>query len=266
MLPPEVFENKKETENIFNEADLVSKITHTSYQGGLFVHYKGAEFPMKVISTPDIMYSVNIIKAIFIEIVKIRLNAISILSAFNRVGVKVLGQYFLLPQYRTLQTTELCNTLYHFAYSLTSSEVIASQFSKILSHIIEYDIAYRLRFIDIASEINPIALQSDIKKELKRLLSIWLPREIEHKGNVTNKLSSAFNMLLWLLKIPSIKKASLYAISKTNFDNMKYDNIDTYWAFMRKDYNFKGLSYEDRMQVIHNMGYSMPLLIKRDMV
>lgn len=263
MLPDFIFENQKATTQISNESDKISYITRVDYDNGIYVHFKGGEFPAKVLSTPDILYSVNIMKAIFIEIIKIRPNAISIMSAFNRVGVKVLGQYFLKDEYRTVQTKELCNSLYHFAYKLSSNELIASQFSKILSHLIEYDNAYRLRFIDIASEIDPISIRSDIKKELKRLLSIWTPREIQHKGNVTDKVNRALTVLLWILRIPSIKSAVIYAIEHTNFNNFKYDDIDTYWAFLREDYNFKGLSYESRLKAIKDMGYSVPLLDKR---
>jgi hypothetical protein len=263
MLPDFIFENKKETTTIHNEGDKISYITEVSFNDGIYVTFKGGEFPAKVLSTPEILYSVNIIKAIVMELLRIRLNAISILSAFNRVGLKIMRQYFLKDEYRTLQTKELCNSLYHFSYSLTSDHIIASNFSKILSHLIEYDNAYRLRFIDIASEIDPIALKDNIKGELKRLLSIWLSREIQHGEGMKIKISRALSVVLWLLRIPSIKKASTYAIEKTNFDNMKYDNIDTYWAYLRKDYNFKGLSYETRMQAIKDLGYSLPLLDKR---
>lgn len=262
-MPDYIFENKKNEENIINESEEVTIVEKIIFDKGIFLYYKDAEYPQKGMSTPDVMSSVNIIKAIFSEILKIRPNIVSILSSFNRIGMRVISQYFLKDEYRTLQMRELCNTLYHFAFSLSSDELVASQFSKIVSHLIEYDNAYRLRFIDLASELNSISLINNPKKELKRLLDIWISREVQHKHMITNKIKLAFSSLLWILKIPKVKKAFIYAIKKTNFDNLKYDNIDTYWACLRIDYNFFGLDKEARRKIIDDRGYSIPLLINK---
>lgn len=259
-IPEYIFENKKIVDNIINEQKEYTLIQKITFDKGVYIFYEGGEYPQKVLSTPNIIASINIIKAIFVGILGIRPNAESILRAFNKIGMRILSEYFLKDEYRTLQTRELSNALYHFAFSLTSHELIASQFSKIVSHIVEYDNAYRLRFVDLASEIDSISLHDNPKKEIKRLLSLWTPREVQHKKNMTNKIEVITSKLLWILSIPSVKKAFVYATGKTNFDNMKYDNIDRYWACLRKDYNFMGLSYEDRMALIHNQGYSIPVL------
>jgi hypothetical protein len=173
-----------------------------------------------------------------------------------------LSQYFLKDEYRSVQMLELCKGLYHFAFSLTSNDVIASQFSKIVSHIIEYDNAYRLRFVDIASEIRVADLIKSPRKEIKRLLDIMIVRD----NAIRNKLQSIQQALFFILALPKIKKALAYSVSRINVDALKYDDIDKYWACLRQDYLFMGLSYEDRQSLIHNMGYSVPTLVKNPML
>ena len=262
MLPEYIFENKLNVESIKSETPEVSIVDKVVFDKGIFVYYQGAEYPQKGLSSPEIISSINIIKASIIELLKIRFNYISFFSAFDRIGMKILGQYFLKNEYRSVQMLELCRGLYHFAFYLTANDFLASQFSKIVSHIIEYDNAYRLRFIDIASEINKDSLIKSPKKEVFRLLSVAMIRD----RAIRNKLQAIKRALYLVLSIPSIKKAIVYAVKNIDVNNMKYDNIDKYWACLRTDYDFMGLSNEDRRSLIHNAGYSIPTLVKNPML
>jgi hypothetical protein len=117
----------------------VSKITHINYDNEILTYYEGAEFPMKGYPTQGAIIAVNIAKAIFIQVFKIRLSLVSILQVFNYIGNRVLEQYFLKDKHRTANTLELDSIVFSFVFSLTSNRLVASQFSRIFSHLIEFD-------------------------------------------------------------------------------------------------------------------------------
>lgn len=261
-IPDFCFENKSVEQSLKAESQFSTPIEKASFDDGLFLYFKGAEFPMKVIANPEALHATNIMKAIFIEVFANRPSFKSIestLSSFNRIGMKVMSPYILKDQYMTVQCRELRSISYNFVFSLTSNAIIAGQFSQIVSHLIEYDNAYRLRFIDIASEASQQALFASPRKEIKRLFDIMCVREVQHKGMVTNKIKRFVSFISLALLYPKVGRAFKYAVWKANFENLTYDNIDAYWAFLREDYDFKGLSKVDRGKLLDDSGFSRPV-------
>lgn len=237
----------------------VTPLLRVNYDRGIFAYYEGAEFPQKGVTDVEVMKAVNIVKAIVAGILSLRPNLVSVLTAFNRIGNKVIEQYLLKDEYRTAGTLELGRVIYDFVFSLTSNSVIALHFSRIFSHLIEYDNAYRLRVLDLGTETSKEKLLKNPRKELKRLVKVMSEREIFLGEDVTRKFRAMVNILSLLLYIPKYRKAFKYAIHMADWEKMTFDNTDKYWAYLRTDYNFGGLSYEERMKILDDAGYSLPV-------
>jgi hypothetical protein len=239
----------------------VSIVDYVSYENEIRTYYKGAEYPMKGLIRSEVMWSIDIVKALFIEVFKLRPNVVSILSSFNRIGNKIMGVYLLKDEYRMSGMKELDDIIYNFLFSYTSNDSISRQFSRIFSHLIEYDNAYRLRFVDIMSETDKAKLYKNPRKELKRLLLLMCSREVEHI-QLKSKYKAVIFVLRAFLLLPKAKRAFRYAIEKSNIERMQYDDVDRYWACLRTDHNYMGLSSVERMKLLEDNGLSIPLQIE----
>lgn len=263
MLESEIYltpnSNNVTVEGSVNGKFLATPLLRINYDKEILAYYEGAEFPQKGVSSLEVMRNVNIVKAIFISIFKVRFSLISIIEAFNYIGCRVLEQYFLKDQHRTAGGKELDSILSNFIFSLTSNRIVADRFSKIFSHLIEYDNAYRLRFIDLGSETSKEKLLENPRNEIKRILELLTEREVLFGKDVSNKFRYVSIVLRFVLLIPKFKRAFKYAITRSNWENMVYDNIDRYWACLRTDYDFMGMSSLARKVLLERNGFSLPI-------
>lgn len=234
-------------------------LQRVNYDRGIFAYYEGAEYPQKGLTDSEVMKSVNFLKAMVIGIMSIRFSLVSIISAFNRIGNKVIEQYLLKDEYRTAGTLELDRVTYDFLFRATSNSVIASHFSKIFSHLIEYDNAYRLRLLDLGTATSKEKLLKKPIIEIRRLVKLLAKREVFLGEDVTRKFRWIANILSVMLLIPKYRKAFKYAIHMADWEKMTFDNIDRYWAYLRTDYDFDGLSHYTRSRILEDKGYSIPI-------
>ncbi len=128
----------------------------------------------------------------------------------------------------------------------------------ILNYVLQYDWAYRLRFIDLCEETTLEALSNNPRKELKRLIQINRERDYKETSHPTNplvsdKITKLGNLLRTLLLIPTANRHFKRNLPK---QLPTFDDIDLYWALQRKDYNIKGLSYEQRMDELTKRGWN----------
>ncbi len=238
---------------------LATPLLSVRYDDGIFAYYEGAEYPQKGMSPVEVMRATNIIKALFIETLRLRPTLSHLLRGFNRIGNKILEQYFLKDEFRTANCRELESIIFFFLTPIVNDSTVATHFSKIFSHIIEYDNAYRLRFVDIASETTKERLIENPRKEIKRLLKIVEEREVAMGHHVSGKFKYVSILLRLFLLRPKYRNAFREAIAKSNWENMIWDNIDRYWASLRTDYDFFGMSYEARQANLKALNYSLPI-------
>lgn len=258
-LPPEIFINHTpDISGSESQHTLGTRITHVTLNNGLSVYYEGAEFPQKSLPTPEALYSIGILKSILIESIKIRPSLSSVLSAFNRISQKVLLRHFLRNEYRSPCTVELDNLVLNFLLSWGLNRIIASQFSQTFSHIFDFDNAYYLRLVDMMSETDKQSLRSNPYSEMKRITSISFSRE--HLQHDMRKMRLAYKLMCYALLIPKIRRCFRYAVSLADISKMQYDNSDRYWACLRTDYDFMGMTNEARIAMLKSMGYSLPVL------
>lgn len=263
-LPKKIFQHEDGQKKIFtegskaNKTTLVSNITNISFHDGIYVEYEGASYPQKGIATPEILYNVNIMKAVFMSVFRLRPNINSLITEFNHLGIRIISQFFLKDEYMTAGGFELKKLTGNFIKPFVLNGRCAEQFGTIISHLVEYDNAYRLRLVDIASETSKELLLRNPRKEIKRLLGIIYDREIQFE-DVKKKFKYIGFVLRLVLLTPRFKKAFKNAVRESDFSKMQYDNIDRYWACLRTDYNFMGMSYNDRKELLKTNGLVEPI-------
>lgn len=214
--------------------------------GGL-IHIHGAEFPRKGIIKADAMDKLDVVKRVIRELPKY--PYIFLLTSNNQLLKSFNSLYERAMHYDKAKQEYLCGAAqgmqkmaYIFLTEIGVNEEIAKETAFNLAQFMECDDAYRYRVQDNAHEASVRLFRENPRKELKRLVSLWEKRELL---GVVIKLSPLISKLNLLLLVPKYKRAFLQAIE--HIKEMDYDAADWYWVRQRKDYNFAGLSYEERM-------------------
>lgn len=249
-------------------------VTQVEYDGIVKIHVSGAEFPMKGAPTPDALWSVDIVKKIIIEFIKIQ-NPLSLLSflskkriiklleSFNRIAQGVMQPYLyykyfnqgvlsLLPVSRgTGKIIDL------FLVNYGIPQETARKTAEFFAHIIEFDGFYRFKLLDIMSEANDIELVNNPRKEVQRLLKICYNREQVIGSYIQPKLKLLIYGT-WVLAIPKVRRAFQDAVKLASLSLFKIDETDFYWMSMRTDYHYFGKSFKERMNFIKSRNYKYP--------
>lgn len=244
------------TNNPLQNEDILSYVSSRpiEYSPYPLLYIDGATHPMKGWYEPQIIAELNIIKALILQASRFPLailvsNKAKLMTSFNMLYDKMfhytVNETFMLPAahgfYRALSA---------LLTSIGFSEDLSKQFAYRFAHVINYDDAYRYRLQDILSETTYFALQSNPRKELKRLITILDQRT--PKGNqVANKLKRILTPASFLLILPRYKRAFQKAMTQDTLSAMQYDQADRYWASLKgDDYLFTGHPYHIRT---HNL-------------
>lgn len=233
---------------------------------------KDAMFPYKVVLKPEILALTNIVKSFIMESLKtfgiliFLVKREKLIDAFNKLGFRVIHPYILKDEFMSVFGRELQFFIFRFVNASGIPEDKAYRTAEIVSHIIEYDNAYRLRLVDILSETNKELLKNP-SKEVRRLLKIIISREKSISGEnvVVIKKMKIVGLLFYLIfKIPKYKKALKTALSEVDFINLQYDESDLYWTAFRTDYMFWGKTKSERKRYVDNRGWTYPENVWQD--
>lgn len=257
----QIFVNDDKYTSSIKEQETTFLHDHTEYVPfqGCLIYVKGALHPKKGFPTPEAVWAINQVKVVLRESLFVFNSTAFIvgflltwkkksfiekaLDAYNTIANRALKPYMIKHEFLCPTAYNLNNSILLFLNDLGISESTASKFSYIISHIFEYDDAYRYRLQDIATEIKVDKFEENALSEIKRVLKIYLEREVN--GAVASKVAKVMRLLKVILKVKSVRtaftKAFLFGVN-----GMRYDEADYYWVSMRGDYLYGGLSYEDR--------------------
>lgn len=274
MLPREIFQYNTGEQQIKDEAQVFYVIEKVSFDKGVQVWIKGAQYEQKGMAQPETLFAMNIAKRLLVKALSLgqnwllapsfaligiipykrKLNALeTIVVAYNDIAFKVTSPYLLKPEYMTDSARELGFVICSFLEEVGLKSSTALQFSKIVSHLIEYDNAYRFRMQDLfTATTSDLLLKSPIK-ELKRLARLSKERD---SAGVSKKFQTIIFFTSLLLLHPRIRKAFKVSIKECDFSKLQFDKIDEYWVSMRTDYKYYGEDAEQRS--LRNLGKSMP--------
>lgn len=125
--------------------------------------------------------------------------------------------------------------------------VFSDEERDILCFISEYDQAYKYREQDALPELDKHKLIQNPRKEVLRLLDVLVSRERASEG-----MRNKWRFMKLLLNIYlRFNKKLLNKIKKTlleiNLEEVKLSKEDIYWSNQYDDYNFRGLTNEERI-------------------
>jgi len=255
--PPNELFKKDRTKGLLGERApiyMLEKIECT-LDNGIQVYRTGATYPEKGWPTPEAIYALNQVKKIIFEFMGLAKNPIiaigllltnktTLIKRFNAVFEKLFGTHTLKEEFFCPASRALYQFLKQALKDIGIDEEIGKQFAYNFAHLIEYDNAYRYRAQDMMTACNFSELQKNPQKEIKRLIKLWGIRESFDSRGVTWKMERLITPLLYLLYIPKYKKALIN--NAKILEGMKYDEGDWYWVCMRSEYEYGGISWEDR--------------------
>lgn len=240
-------------------------------EGGIYVYYKGMPYPKKGFPYPEAVWNNDNMKRITLTFLKAlaikdmwlpvlafailpwkkKMNiAVNALNHYTRVGKWLLGGQFLQKNRYSIPVQMMRKLVKSFLFELGIFDRIELiDFLSVIATLIEYDDSYRYRIEDIVTEANKNKLASDPIGEIKRLGKILEERELSHAKDT---FRAAIKMVTLGLRHPKIRSAFQRALNHMkveDFEKMKLDNADRYHVLLRGDYNFLGLTFEQRKKI-----------------
>lgn len=271
-LPSEIcmYGNFSPEEKVLNEAGEAYSVTkiEATYEGTK-TYIEGALYPSSGFPIPEAIWHANILKRTIIGIIKIIASPLmvpsfvlillfgkksflnKVLQFFNALGAKTIRSYVLKYYYLTLPSKEIQDFAFNFLTSLKIPDRTAQATAEYISTLIELDYAYRFRIQDIAGEININRLKKSPVSETRRLIGIAIEREKEVEVKI--KLKALKIVVPITLLIPYIRKAFNQSLITVNLSNLRYDDADRYWAYMRKDYDVEGKTEAQREEYLSKL-------------
>lgn len=263
---------------LMNERDFEYDIKEIrfSYNKGVLLYLDGAEYPQKGVAIPITMQRINAVKRMITETTKLmkekefmiliilfmfkttkgRIKFIEkVIHPFNSIAIKVIDNSFFKRYYLTSVARNLDLLISNTMINMGISKTVSMEFGRIMSAVIEFDNAYRFRMQDALSEIDNNQLKLNPSRELLRVLEIY--KERDHEG-VSKKIMILKPIIKILFMSKWFRNAFILALESIKIDDMKFDDNDRYWICQRIDYQFLGLSYEERMDIIEHM--SLPVI------
>ena len=201
---------------------------------GKWIKVHGHEVLHKRVGTPEEIYHTNIYKAL-LKNPPVRFGIESTLKAINATGNKTMGMH--KPNNwneMTIATNWLNAVITSMLYKLGLDKDVVSDFGMNTAMVVEFDQAYRFRMQDMMGQTTVEAMTKNPSKELERLLMINRVRD----RSVGDKISYYGKVLVWLLKIPTYKKAFIYSIKLNGVKHAQFDENDKYWAALKTDYHY----------------------------
>ncbi len=232
--------------------------------GGMFSYYVDHPFPRKGHTYPEACEANNVVKKLTVGIFMTLARPEMILSAlafiivpwkfkirFLEHGLKQylrMAEYserthFLQKKFYTLTGQELWNFVTHFLQNLGISADTSYRIGRLAAHLLEHDDAYLLRVKDIFTEVNKFAMLESPRKEIMRVVRIYVSRE---QVNVEERFVSVAKVLSYALILPRINKAFKTAFREVKIEKLRLDDADKYYSRQRSDYDFMGEDIKTR--------------------
>lgn len=222
-----------------------------SQEYGLYTYFEGAKYPINGIPSEPAVYAICLIKRIIFNSIKFAKKFPYLLILFLIPPIKKyvwqlfleLAQITLHPYF--LQEKKYCPSGRELYRAGTKALPQHKDLIEIIIMLWEFDDAYRYRGQDILAEYNK---NNDLKKEIKRLLSIFKKRDL-NEGGAKIRITYLFSAIKILLLFPKIKKKIKAVLDEIDLSKIQLDIYDKYFSYQFIGYDFKDLSREERMRI-----------------
>lgn len=244
-------------------------------EGGILVWFKDLKFPRKGHPYPEAIMAMVAVKRSFISLLqfvlasptKYFLGLLLICPGFVRgmflnpfykhyiwnFGYRVMEAHMLTPLRYCRCMREVYRVAKVMAERYQKIKEVITVGAEILCSIFEYENAWRYRFQDGVGEMDFLA--KDLAGEFGRVFRLMASRErtgktfsgkmpYEHKYETFEKGLR----LLFRLR-PDLERFTREALNEVVREEVVLDEADDYFCYTRPDYDFHGLSYEERLKL-----------------
>ncbi len=175
------------------------------------IYLQGHKYPLKGYPTADAVAAINVVKKLlpFYPIYRIRQAIMMALYPFT------MKSNVMLPVSKEIRDS------------------VAGPLGLILSHIIEYDSAYRVRLQTMLSVMS-VRLLSD--RPILAVVTMLRENRLNDYIGAHRKIRACGVLLIFWLLVPSHRRSWRAALRHINFDSMVLDEGDRYWLSLRTDY------------------------------
>lgn len=116
----------------------------------------------------------------------------------------------------------------------------------VITLIFQHDMAYCYRMQDILGELDKQAFFKNPTKEAKRLANMLIEREIQGMNGM-GKFRKIMPLFLLIFRFMPKKKIKEF-IKNIDLEHIKLSKEDIYWTNIVDNYNYRGLSYDQRLK------------------
>ncbi len=215
-------------------------------EGGIYTYYEGMKYPKKGAPFPQAVIALEGVKSAAMQTLSflsrnkwilpfVFILRKKFLKEFMAYANKMLSPYYLKPERYCISAKEVYDTLKRLDYSDTICHLWAMLW--------EYDNAYRYRFQDIFTTFNDCTKYYDGIMPGALKWSIEVARGRENNNGMMKKWDVVLK--LYSLVGPYLKKFVVLADIK----KLTLDEADSYHCLVRPDYDFGGISWEDRQKI-----------------
>lgn len=271
-IPVECFLYPTGEQQIQAEGGEHYQIEKLDFRESFKTYIKGAEFPYEGYVTNEMLWSTNQAKSLFIEgvrllskphfilgtIISFMFYRTQLVDIFNRIGHRIMSPIMLKDKHISIFAQEFQYMVFEFMRHLVPEDM-ADKFSAIFARIIDNDDAYKQRLKDIFSMTTKEKLKNP--KELSRLVEIMFERN--GKPFWLDKVKYSVLLLRILIAVvPSARKGYKSAVENVTLDRLILHWEDLYWSVYKKDYNFAGMTWENRLKMVKEKGWKLPETLK----
>jgi hypothetical protein len=256
---------------------MVDKIEYTNNLGTL-LHYKELPYPQKGFPYPEVVWVMNCSKKVILGKIKFLAKSAPILFPFlflpRKHKVKFIenlldsilfpvdymfDEFYIEPNLYCPSAKESAEWAYLFLTNLGINKETAGKMAQVVAMIMEYDNAYRYRVQDVVGETTRELLIENPRREVLKLVNTMVEREPSWINNAKfNAIGKIFSLILL---IPSINRA--FKSSIPNIELIKQDEADKYHCLFRSDYNYQGLPFEKRWEMLRAIhGGEVPIPVQ----
>ncbi len=197
-----------------------TKVLKMEFGDGIRVYLEGHPHPHKGYPNQGSIDAINTIKKMFL------LWPFISLKTTTEMGFTLLKPFVIKPDYMTSCAREL-------------RKMISNELGVVISHIIEYDSAYRFRLQHMLDVTYAIQLANTPQRTLTQMLKLNRQNDYD---TVHKKIQKFIILLRILLLWPPFKRKWKHAILNCDFKALQTDAGDRYWLSQRTDYGEKNLN------------------------
>ncbi len=271
QIPKECFLYSSGGQQIQAEGGDHYEIEKLDFTAEFKTYVKGAEFAYEGYVTNEALWETNKAKSIFIEAVKLLSKPLFIIPTvftliffrkhliepFIRLGHRTMSPIMLKDKHISVFARELQYMIFEFLRHMIDEES-ADKVSEIVSRMIDNDDAYKQRIKDVFSMTTKKKLLKP--KELTRLVNLMDKRQLT--STWVKKIKSVVLLIrLAIFFIPSARRGYKSAVTNINLDNLILHWDDLYWSVYRPDYNFAGMTIQERKDLAIENGWKYPTKI-----